>query len=261
MIQLLKTATLQTSFSANTNKFTNFTQLTNNSTYDCNPIVKTVNGVPTAVWVNNANSNLFLTDAENTIMMSTCENGTWSQPKAVSEKLNTVQNLNLVDTARGTAVVYTTDSDCDLTTLNDKTLYCYYSKTGTTVEIDSNLETTVDVAEIVNSPVAIWKKDGVLKQCNLNTEVIKEICNANLDTASDFKLVSDGNGSYVIVYVEDKTNVRAMYLDAETLIWSVPVTVATSKHNTENAEAAISNLEAEYVNGNLTLETSCTRIV
>ncbi|MEE1153976.1 MAG: leucine-rich repeat protein, partial [Acutalibacteraceae bacterium] len=69
-------------FDSSANKFTNFTQLTNNSTYDCNPIVKTVNGVPTAVWVNNANSNLFLTDAENTIMISTCENGVWSQPKA-----------------------------------------------------------------------------------------------------------------------------------------------------------------------------------
>ncbi len=233
-------------FDSSTKKFTEFTQLTNNSTFDCSPVVKTVNGVPTAVWVNNANNNTFLTDSDNSIMISTCENGVWSQPQAVQEGLNTVQNLSLVHTGKGTAIVYTTDGDCDLTTLDDKTLYCYYSKLDTTVEIDSELETAVAVQELVNSPVAVWYKDGVLKQYNLNTNTTEEICSVSEYVADGFKLVTDNNGNYAIVYVEDKSTVCAMYLDTVTLKWTKPVTVAAS-------ENYIENLEAQYVDGRLTL--------
>ncbi|MEE1155119.1 MAG: hypothetical protein UH241_08195, partial [Acutalibacteraceae bacterium] len=242
-------------FDSITKRFTNITQLTNNNMLDCESVVKIINGIPTLVWVNNPNNNIFLTDSGNSIMMSTCENGVWSSPTVVKSNLNTVQNLNVIETSKGATVVYTTDSDNDLTTHDDKTLYCHYNKLGKTVEIDSQLETAVIVDNLVNSPVAMWYKNGTLKQCNLNTTAITDIVSkANADIANGFKLVTDNNGNYAIVYVKDKNTVQAMYLDPATLKWTTPVKVATSENDIEN-------LEAQYVNGELTLMYHDTKAV
>ncbi|MEE1154302.1 MAG: PKD domain-containing protein, partial [Acutalibacteraceae bacterium] len=235
-------------------KFTGIEQLTNNSIYESTPVIETVNGVPTVTWISSDSNNPFLTDNDNSIYTSRYENGKWSTPNKIGDNLCAVQNLSVAEGNKDDNIVYTVDADGDLSTTGDKTLYVYSSYTGKTTKLAENLESAVDTITIANNSVVMWCSNGKLMQYSFKTGKTDTICSVDQDVANGFKLVTDNNGNYALVYVKDRTNICAMYLDTATLIWSKPVTVVTG-------DKYIEQLEAEYVNGNLTLVYNDTTVV
>ncbi len=143
-------------FSFWSNKFENFTRISNNSTYDANPVFKDINGVPTAIWMNSSSNNPFFNDSSNSIMMSSLANGTWSQPQAVAQNVDTVINCDIIESSKSKYVVYTCDKDGDLSTTDDKTICVCNTATGETNVIAENVETAISTGEVLNKSVVVW---------------------------------------------------------------------------------------------------------
>lgn len=232
-------------FSFWSNKFENFTRLSSNSTYDANPVLQDINGVPTAIWVNSSSNNPFFNDSSNSIMMSSLANGTWSQPQAVAQNVDTVINCDIIESSKSKYVVYTCDKDGDLSTTDDKTICVCNTATGETNVIAENVETAISTGEVLNKSVVVWYENGTLMQYDVQSQAKTEICNISGSAANGVEIVNDENGNCAIVYTESKNKINAFYLDTASGTWSNPVTLVSSDNYIEN-------VEPEYINGKLT---------
>ena len=233
-------------FNFTTNRFENFSRLSENETYDALPAIKSINGVPTVVWTNSSSNNPFLSDQSNSIMTSSFINGKWTQAESVIKNINTVINCDLIESSKNGYIVYTCDKDGNLSTQNDKAIYLYDVNTASTVTVADNVETSVATGEILDKSVIIWYENGGLMQYDIASGIKTEICDASGSLAQGAEIVSDGNGNCSIVYTEGRNKVCAICLDTAGGKWSAPVTLATSDNYIEN-------VEAEYINGKLML--------
>lgn len=241
-------------FSFWSNKFENFTRLSNNNTYDANPVLKDINGVPTAIWMNSSSNNPFFNDSSNSIMMSSLTNGTWSQPQAVAQNVDTVINCDIIESSKSKYVVYTCDKDGDLSTTDDKSIYVYNTATGETNEIAENVETAISTGEVLNKSVVVWYENGTLMQYDVQSQAKTEICDISSSVANGVEIVNDENGNCAIVYTESKNKINALYLDTASGTWSNPVTLVSSDNYIEN-------VEAKYINGKLTFTYYDSKVI
>ena len=241
-------------FSFWSNKFENFTRLSNNSTYDANPVLKDINGVPTAIWMNSSSNNPFFNDSSNSIMMSSLANGTWSQPQAVAQNVDTVINCDIIESSKSRYVVYTCDKDGDLSTTDDKTICVCNTATGETNVIAENVETAISTGEVLNKSVVVWYENGTLMQYDVQSKAKTEICNISGSVANGVEIVNDENGNCAIVYTESKNKINALYLDTASGTWSNPVTLVSSDNYIEN-------VESEYINGKLTFTYYDSKVI
>ena len=241
-------------FSFWSNKFESFTRLSNNSTYDANPVLKDINGVPTAIWMNSSSNNPFFNDSSNSIMMSSLANGTWSQPQTVAQNVDTVINCDIIESSKSKYVVYTCDKDGDLSTTDDKTIFVCNTATGETNVIAENVETAISTGEVLNKSVVVWYENGTLMQYDVQSQAKTEICNISGSVANGVEIVNDENGNCAIVYTESKNKINALYLDTASGTWSNPVTLVSSDNYIEN-------VESEYINGKLTFTYYDSKVI
>ena len=241
-------------FSFWSNKFENFTRISNNSTYDANPVLKDINGVPTAIWMNSSSNNPFFNDCSNSIMMSSLANGTWSQPQAVAQNVDTVINCDIIESSKSKYVVYTCDKDGDLSTTDDKTICVCNTATGETNVIAENVETAISTGEVLNKSVVVWYENGTLMQYDVQSQAKMEICNISGSAANGVEIVNDENGNCAIVYTESRNKINALYLDTASGTWSNPVTLVSSDNYIEN-------VEPEYINGKLTFTYYDSKVI
>ena len=241
-------------FSFWSNKFESFTRISNNSTYDANPVLKDINGVPTAIWMNSSSNNPFFNDNSNSIMMSSLANGTWSQPQAVAQNVDTVINCDIIESSKSKYVVYTCDKDGDLSTTDDKTICVCNTATGETNVIAENVETAISTGEVLNKSVVVWYENGTLMQYDVQSKAKTEICNISGSVANGVEIVNDENGNCAIVYTESKNKINALYLDTASGTWSNPVTLVSSDNYIEN-------VESEYINGKLTFTYYDSKVI
>ena len=241
-------------FSFWSNKFENFTRISNNSTYDANPVLKDINGVPTAIWMNSSSNNPFFNDSSNSIMMSSLANGTWSQPQAVAQNVDTVINCDIIESSKSKYVVYTCDKDGDLSTTDDKTICVCNTATGETNVIAENVETAISTGEVLNKSVVVWYENGTLMQYDVQSKAKAEICNISGSAANGVEIVNDENGNCAIVYTESKNKINALYLDTASGTWSNPVTLVSSDNYIENVEPV-------YINGKLTFTYYDSKVI
>ena len=241
-------------FSFWSNKFENFTRISNNSTYDANPVLKDINGVPTAIWMNSSSNNPFFNDSSNSIMMSSLANGTWSQPQAVAQNVDTVINCDIIESSKSKYVVYTCDKDGDLSTTDDKTICVCNTATGETNVIAENVETAISTGEVLNKSVVVWYENGTFMQYDVQSQAKTEICNISGSAANGVEIVNDENGNCAIVYTESRNKINALYLDAASGTWSNPVTLVSSDNYIEN-------VEPEYINGKLTFTYYDSKVI
>ncbi len=232
-------------FSFGTNKFENFTRISDNGTYDATPVLKDLNGVPTVVWMNSSSNNPFFNDSSNSIMTSSFINGNWSQPQALAQNIDAVINCDIIGSENSKYIVYTCDKDGDLSTTGDKTVYACNTNTGEINTLAENVETSVTTGKLLNKSVVAWYESGALMQYDIASQTKAKICDISSSAAENAEIVSDENGDCSIVYTEGKNKINAICLDTATGKWSSPVTFVSSDNYIEN-------VEAEYINGKLT---------
>ena len=240
-------------FNPNTNTFGSTARLSNNEGYDAIPVVKSIGGIPTAIWINSTSNNPFLADDNNSIMISRYVNGAWTDAEAAVNIISTPVNCELLEASNNGVIVYTIDGDCDLTTAEDRTIIAYNIADGSSKILAEGVETAVETGKMLENNVAMWYENGSVMQYDTKSGLVSELCSASSSLAKGFKFVTDGSGSYAIVYVEDNSSVCALYLDTVSGKWSAPVTIASSDDNIEN-------LGAEYIDGKLTLTYYDTKV-
>ena len=240
-------------FNSSTNTFGSIARISNNDSYDATPVVKNIGGVPTAMWINNTSNNPFITDDKNSIMISRYVNGVWTNAEAVVSDISTPVNCELLEALNNGVIVYTTDSDCDLATTEDRTIIAYNINEGSSKTLAEGVETAVETGTVLENYVAMWYENGCLMQYDAESGLVSELCNASSSLAKGFEIVYDDSGNYAIVYVEEGSSVCALYLDTVSGEWSAPVTIASSDDNIEN-------LEAEYIEDKLTLTYYDTKV-
>ncbi len=119
-------------FDPESGTFTDHAVLTSNAVMERLPAITVVNGIPTAVWVENADNNLFGMGANNTVYTSTYENGAWMAPEAVYDAPAVAElDAGILDGALAIALVC--DSDSDFTTTDDSVLTILCGGTETTL--------------------------------------------------------------------------------------------------------------------------------
>lgn len=233
-------------FDANSNSFGNTQRLSDNESYDSAPVIKNIGGVPTAIWINNAENEPFLKGDSNSIMISRYVDGNWTEAQTAVSNITSPINCNMLDSSNGGTIIYTMDSDGDFTTTSDRSIVSYDLSDGSAKTIESGVESDVETAEILGKDTVMWYKNGKLMQYDSESKQVSEAATVRSSLAKNFEIATDNNGNYALVYVENDNTVYAMYLNSENGNWQNPVKVASSNNNIEN-------LAAEYIDGNLTL--------
>ena len=172
--------------------------------------------------MNSSSNNPFFNDCSNSIMMSSLANGTWSQPQAVAQNVDTVINCDIIESSKSKYVVYTCDKDGDLSTTDDKTICVCNTATGETNVIAENVETAISTGEVLNKSVVVWYENGTLMQYDVQSQAKMEICNISGSAANGVEIVNDENGNCAIVYTESRNKINALYLTRQAVHGQIP---------------------------------------
>ena len=212
-------------FNSSTGKFENYTRLTNNNQIDSRPVITVANGIPTAAWITNADSNYFGTNSTNSIVYSSYSDNAWSEPAVLSENLNSITDMNIGTVNDKIYVVYVVDSDNDLTTADDRTLYA--------VDIDKNInyitEGSVDniqftaVPEVTENAVTWYENSEIMYSSEIGGESFNVLDDCNYTISSDYVIANNR-----IFYVsKNENNTQLNMVNCENG-WNQPICVSTS---------------------------------
>ena len=202
-------------FNSSTETFNTFDRLTSDESYDTIPVIKTIGGSPTAVWVSNSEGSPFLSEGTNSIKLSKLENGDWSAPQTVAVTENPIINCDVVASDRTPVVVYTTDNDDDFVTTDDRILTVLNTSNNESQTIAQGVNSSVEVGKLMGDDVVMWYENDVMKQYNAKTSAIISIEGIPSSAAKEFKLASDENGNNSLVFVFEN-KLYAKYYNSET---------------------------------------------
>ena len=222
------TATLEIAaaeFNSTAGKFENYARLTNNSQLDSRPVITVSNGVPTAAWITNTNSNYFGTNSTNSIVYSSFSNGKWSEPAVLAENLNCITDMNIGTVNDKIYAAYITDGDNDLTTSDDRALYA--------VDIDKNVnfvtEGSVDniqftaIPDVTDKAVTWYENGDIMYSSEIGGENNELLDDCDFNISSDY-VIADNRIFYV---TKNDKNTQLNMINYEGG-WNQPVCVSTS---------------------------------
>ena len=165
-------------FDSASETFAGFNRLTSDECYDALPVIKTIGGSPTAVWVSNSEGDPFLNEGTNTLKLSKLENGEWSAPQTVASTEETIINCSLAASGRMPVAVYTADSDNDLLTTEDRKLVVFNTSSNESQTIAQGVSSAVETGELMGNDVVMWYD-------NAEDEMNKTIEEGGLDREPD----------------------------------------------------------------------------
>ena len=93
-----------------------------NDNLDMQPVICSAYGDAHIAWVNNSGNDWFGNNANNSILVSSYDNGAWSQPQVQYSGLNSVNGL-AIDCKYSTSLAYCLDTDGDINTTADWRIY------------------------------------------------------------------------------------------------------------------------------------------
>lgn len=180
-----------------------------------------VNGVPTAVWVANSNTeDIFMQNSENEIWQSQCVDGVWTDAENVISGENCITDIAVTDTG----ITYIADDDNDLRTYDGRTLYLFIE--DTTFIMDYGELSNIFIPADSNGEIALYYTQNGMLKVGYSDGVV--------DTATENISISDryfvnGNKLYFTQSSAQKTIdiYRADY-NPEYMEWTEPVKVTTN---------------------------------
>ena len=207
-----------------TNTFINKTNLSNDSYLDILPRIHGNDSEVSVVWVNNTGNDIFGLNQQNSIVVSTFDGSSWSNPLSLDENLNAIDDL-AVAVVNGTRLIaYTVDMDSDLDTLEDKELFI----NGIRITEDDVL----DSKPVFADGVLYWYSGGSIKYIDdFGTYEIKELLSEAQHIPSDrFQVYKNSFGDSYIVFTRSTgmgSELSALVHDQASGRWS-PVIDLTS---------------------------------
>ena len=230
-------------FDAKTNKFVNAKNITSNALLDIQPQIVVSNGIPTIVWSQNADNELW--SGENTILYSV--NGGEAQRFVTVN--TTIMSLAVGMLGGKTAIAYTADTDGELsTTDNDAQLYCGFIG-GDPYAIEDKGTANASFYSIGGKNALCFMFDGTVCY-TFDGTVIYRIDNADdLPVGDDFTIASDGNYTF-LVFMHNEDDRGVLYcrkFDKNTSTWSKSVRLTDNTGYIESINALVNG------DGSLTL--------
>ncbi len=180
-------------FDTETKKFTDSSRISETGKYVSDIAMDTVNGVPTLIWVQSSNPEVFGNHSENEIAISRFKNGVWSAPEIIVSNCNCIGDITVGSIGGKEKVLYFYDQDGDLSTYND---YALASADGGIISTGSI--SYLNFAALPYGRYPIWIENGSIMQL---TESGKNAIAENVGNAAS--LESHGNMIYFVKNSDD----------------------------------------------------------
>ena len=185
-------------------KFVDMATLTNNVTYDFNPRMTVINGVPVVVWLNNTDNNMLGTTNNNSIYYSKYENNAWTEPQALLSGATAITKMEMGILNNEVSISYIADTDNNLSTFEDRILNVInLDKENKQLVCDIGTSSYVEYTKYNNNDMLVWKKDDKIQGIsNINTDIQDIYTSNSLLSASDIKLIKNYDGNDMITFVK-----------------------------------------------------------
>ena len=193
-----------------------------NEYYKYLPVFNTVNGVPTVVWVENTDNNMFgvspknyidangdvhiFATAANAIYKSEFVGESWSTPVCVANGLSTVMDLTITDDGR---IVYVIDANADMSDASDRVAYSVINGSIVTEKLEVGKNSVMDLHTDGNNVYYYYENEngGGIAYYDFASSKTEYITVSGEDHISpDYEIIFDENGNVsAVVYSQIKT--------------------------------------------------------
>ncbi len=195
-----------------TKTFTDHAVLTDNNYMDRLPSISIILGDPVAVWVENADNNLFGMSGNNTLYLSSFKDDKWQTPTVVLDNLSAISELDMGMVNGDFCIAFIIDEDNNFATSDDRKLTAmgerlFYTNVGSVSNaLSTPLIPPAVYAEGECSGISVegnslyWYSPGTIHRAaelNGSSEIVSDTLSA--DSAGDFRMISD-NGEKIILY-------------------------------------------------------------
>ena len=200
-----------------------------NDNLDMQPVVCANGDNAYIAWINNGQNDWFGDNGDNSILISSYSNGSWSEPEVIYNNLNSLDSIE-IDYNEGINVAYCMDTDGDINTTEDLKVY----ENGTVVSDESQ---SANSPQYCNHKLFWYSNNNIISSdiaSNGSGNIVSDryqIINVNGTTAAVF---CQGDGLY------SKLNVS--YLNTETNTWGNPRTLVDNNTFIGSFSVAVNNL-------------------
>jgi len=191
------------------------------------PEVSVINGTPTVIWQQNVDSDIFGQNSTNEISYSTFNGASWSGAKSIKTGLNSVVGYSIGSLNGKSTVAYIVDSDNDLNTVEDRTLYVT-DLNGNSKEVKSGTVSNPTFAVLPgkanNSLIAF--ADGNISVYDGNNS---SYLYGNIPSGLTDKFVVLSDKILFLGATDESSNVFSLVYDESTDTWSDSVQITEQK--------------------------------
>lgn len=199
-----------------------------NNNLDMQPVVCANGDNAYIAWVNNGQNDWFGNNGDNSILISSYSNGSWSEPEVIYNNLNSLDSI-AVDYNERINVAYCMDTDGDINTTEDLKVY----ENGTLVS---------DESQSANSPQ--YCNHNLFWHSNNNIISSDIASNGSGNIVSDRYQIIDVNGTTAVVFCQGDglySKLNVSYLNTETNTWGNPRTLVDNNTFIGSFSAAVNN--------------------
>lgn len=200
-----------------------------NNNLDMQPVVCANGDNAYIAWINNGQNDWFGDNGDNSILISSYSNGSWSEPEVIYNNLNSLDSIE-IDYNEGINVAYCMDTDGDINTTEDLKVY----ENGTVVS---------DESQSANSPQYCNHKLFWYSNNNIISSDIASNGSGNI--VSDRYQIIDVNGTTAVVFCQGDglySKLNVSYLNTETNTWGNPRTLVDNNTFIGSFSVAVNNL-------------------
>ena len=241
-------------FNSETGKFEQPVLLTSDSDiYDSQPVLSSANGVISAVWVSNQDSDPYGINHTNQILYAELSSSGWSEPTVLTENLAAVTELTAGEFNGKFFTAFAEDIDNDLTTADGKRLCAL----GTNQKVYVVKEGDVFGIKFRTSPESgngelFWYQDGTIQSTDNLTVCRKVIASDNQTLTNEFDLIGD-KLIWIAADSEQSSNLYGCKYDTESGTWGNAVAYS-------NQENYLENMTIANCKGELLVAANCNRV-
>ncbi len=231
-----------TTFDAVSGAFGTPIRLTQNSVFETLPSIGVVDNIITVTWIENAENDIFCANNANAIVMSRYIDGIWTAT-SLATGLPTVTDIAVGETGEQGVVSYIVDTDCDLTTQEDKQVLILDIETTEIITCaESGFYSELSFSTIQGKPCVMWCADNNLYYTILNqgTVTTNDLLDESVEGLDNYRICTGENGKAMILFLRNGENRRTLWGisgNYNSNVWGAPMEL-TDNENYINAFAA-----------------------
>ncbi len=236
-------------------------RLTQNSVFETLPSICVVDNTITATWIENAENDIFCANNANIIVMSQYIDGVWITTRLVAG-LPTVTDIAVGEMGEQGVVSYILDSDCDLTTQEDKQIFIL--NTGTRVVTscaENGFYSDLTFSTVQGENCVVWCADNNLYYTTLTEGTIAahSVFIEPVEGLDNYRIYIGENGRAMILFLRNGENLRTLWAisgNCNSNVWGAPMELTNNKNYINAFDAFFDNGVLSIVYTDATVTTT-----